>query len=128
MIVDEECPLDIVEEALELASQIEVGDIPSDFDPGDLSWKGILASIAQQFSNHPSLLDQLEDLVAEAKLELCPDCDPMVGGSDGEGCAACSERWLAEYWLREAALAAAERAYQRWLARQALRRAANRDA
>ena len=127
MNLDDECPIGAVDEALRLASRIEIGKIPLDFDPGDLYWSETLATIAQRFSNHAALLHQLEDLLAKAQEELCVDCERMTA-DEGDRCANCGQRWLAEHRLWEAALEASEKAYQRWLARQALRRAAQRNA
>lgn len=127
-MLEKECPLDIVGEALKLASQIEVDAIPLDFDPGNLLWQDILGKIAREFSNHRDLLTQLEDFLARAQAELCDGCDHSVAGESCRSCASCSERWLAEHHLWQGALDGAEKAYQRWLARQALRRAANQDA
>ncbi len=127
-MVDEECPIDAVERALSLASQLEVGDIPVDFDPGDMLWREIIATITGQFSNHATLREQLLDDLNQARMELdeaCPFVVEYTGDDHQEDCGRC---YVATYRLREAALAASEKAYQRWLARAALRRAAERDA
>jgi len=126
-MVDRDCPIDIVDEALSLACQLEVRGIPLDFDPGDLRWKEILAIIARRFSNHAALLEQLDDPLAQAQAVLPDGCGHMAAECDDDPCAGCRERWLAEYRLWEAALDVSEKAYQRWLARAALRRAARRE-
>ena len=128
MILEEECPLDIVGEATELASRIRVDDIPLDFDPGDMLWQDILGEIARQFSNHGILLAELDGFLVGARAKLCDGCERLATDMRCESCSSCSERWLAEHHLWEAALDAAEKAYQRWLARQALRRAGNQEA
>jgi hypothetical protein len=127
MMLEEDCPLDIVEESTKLASRIEVEAIPLDFDPGNLLWQDILSRIAREFSNHETLLSQLEDFLVRTEPDLCDGCRDPVAGAGSESCETCSERWLAEHRLWEAALAGAEKAYQRWLARQALRRAASQQ-
>jgi|GEM_PF-3648685 len=127
MTIDEECPIDAVEEALELATQIEVDKIPVDFDPGDLRWNKVLAKIAHEFSNHGALLEELLDTLEEARVQLPQDCEFVGAHADEDPIETCKKCWLAKYRLWEAALDAAEKAYQRWLARQALRRAAGCD-
>ena len=121
-MIDEECPIGAVEEALELATRIEVGKIPVDFDPGDLRWKKVLARIAHQFSNHGALLEELLNTLEEDRMRLPQDCEFFASHADEDPIERCSKCWLAKYRLWEAALDAAERAYQRWLARKALRR------
>lgn len=126
-MVTEDCPVDIVCRAAELASELVIGDIPLDFDPGQLRWRDILALIADEYSNHADLLEDLDQWMGQAAHASCDGCD--LGAAEREQkCVDCSERWLAEHELRTAALDAAERAYQRWLARRALRRAAARKA
>ena len=122
-MVEKECPISAVEKAVELAYQLEVTEIPSEFDPGDLRWKEVVETIARRFSNHAALEVQLDDLLAGARSQLCEDCHFLRVHPD-EDLGACDDRWLAEYRLWEMALDASERAYQRWLARQAFRRAA----
>jgi len=123
-MIHEECPIHIVDEAAELASQLEVGPIPLDFDPGDLRWREILALIAEDFSNHAELLERLDRVVISAVCELCEDCTVPAGVRCEEDRVDCGERWLAEHELWSAALSTAERAYQRWLARRLIRRGA----
>ena len=127
MMTDEECPICAVERALSLASQLEVRDIPLDFDPGDMCWREIIAIIVDQFSNHATLREQLLDGLDEARMELDEEC-PFVAAHTGddhqEDCGRC---YVATYRLWEAALEASEKAYQRWLARAALRRASASD-
>ena len=125
-MVYDQCPIHAEDRALELAGQLEVGEIPLDFEPGDPQWKEILAMIARRFSNHARLQDQLDDLLANARLESCENCE-FLRANPGGDYVACQEHWLAEYRLWEAALDASERAYQRWLAKSALRNAAEQD-
>ena len=127
MMIDKRCPISAVDEALKLAPQIEVHEIPSDFEPGDVRWREILATIARRFSNYSELLEELEAVLDQAQ-PLADDCEFFAAHPDGTPSEGCSERWLAEHRLWEAALAASEKAYQRWLAKQALRRAAGRVA
>ena len=123
LMLEKECPISAVEKALQLASRVEVGDIPCEFDPGDLGWEEVVETVARRFSNHAALQEQLDDVLARARSALCEDCHFLRAHPD-EDLAACDDRWLAEYRLWEMALEASERAYQRWLARQAVRRAA----
>ena len=106
-----------------MASKIEVGNIPLDFDPGDLRWREVVAMISRRFSNHAALREQLLDRLEERRLELAGGCDFAAACLEGDPQEACRRCWLAKYRLREAALEASERAYQRWLARAAIRRA-----
>jgi hypothetical protein len=119
----EECPIDAVEKALDLTSELKVGDIPEDFDPGLLRWRELIAQIAKEFSNHGELVEKLDAVLSAAREELCGDCGFIASEPDADY-AECPERWLAEHELWTAALDAAERSYQRWLARRAIRRAA----
>jgi len=122
-MLDAECPFHIVGRAAELASELELGPIPLDFEPGQLLWREIVALIAEEFSNHGELLEQLDDVGATPAGELCEHC-AVLNEAGKEDAADCPERWLAEHELWAAALSAAERAYQRWLARRAIRRMA----
>jgi hypothetical protein len=142
MTANVECPFGVVGEALDLSSRIEVRGIPEDFDPGGISWTQTLSLVAQQFSNHEVLIKELHQEVAESRHGICEKCRATMDDSNGNPCKACKERFLAEHRLCEvcaerclaehrlweAALEAAERGYQRWLARRALRRAAERKA
>ena len=121
----EECPIDAVEKALDLVSELEIRDIPEDYDPGPLRWRELIAQIAREFSNHGELVEKLEHALTAAREELCGDCGFIASEPDADF-GECPERWLAEHELWTAALDAAERSYQRWLARRALRRAAAR--
>lgn len=121
--MEAECPIGAVEKALELASRLEIREIPQDFDPGDARWKQILSTIALQFSNHPALLEQLMEWLDQARSELAEDCHFVAAHGDRVPVEECATCWLAKYRLWEAALNASEKAYQRWLAKQALRRA-----
>ncbi len=124
MLRGDDCPIGAIERAQELISQLKIGEIPVHFDPGQLRWNEILARIVEDFSNHEGLLEQLDAVLADAREELCGGC-AFIAENPGEDYGECPERFLAEHYLRAAALDAAERAYQRWLARQALRRAAD---
>jgi len=123
MMMIDECPIDAVETALDLASEVEIACIPKDFDPGSLRWRDLIAQIAKEYSNHSDLLVELEEVLTAARKELCPDCGFVASEPEAEY-GDCPERWLAEHELWTGALKAAERAYQRWLARRALERAA----
>ena len=122
-MVAEDCPVDIVNRAADLASELVIREIPLEFDPGQLQWRDILAFIAEEHSNHAELLKELGEWAGTVADELCDDCD-LLGAESEEACSDCPEQWLAKHELWTAALDAAERAYQRWLARRALRRAA----
>lgn len=122
VMLSADCPFHIVDKARELASELEVGPIPLDFDPGDLLWREILALLAEEFSNHGELrkrLDGFPDAETDGRCERCQVLEEW-GGDD---VADCSERFLAEHELWTAAVRTAERAYQRWLARRLIRRA-----
>lgn len=120
---DLDCPLDVVKKARKLASQIEARDLPIDFDPGGLSWNQNLLRIARDYTNHDALFARFEDWVTTVCQQGEVDCDfraASVCGNSELKCPCCSERWLAEQELAQAARAAAERVYQTWLARKAL--------
>ena len=122
-MLDAECPIHIVDRAAELASELELGPIPLDFDPGKRLWREIVALIAQEFSNHEELLGRLDEVGTTTAGELCEHCRVLHEAGKGDA-TDCPERWLAEHELWAAALSAAERGYQRWLARRAIRRMA----
>ncbi len=120
---DLDCPLDVVKKARRLASQIEGRDLPIDFDPAGLSWNQNLLRIARDYTNHDALLAQLVDWLNRLCEQGEVDCDLRGASACGNSelkCPCCSERWLAEQELAQAARAAAERVYQTWLARKAL--------
>jgi hypothetical protein len=125
MMRDLDCPLDIVEKVRRLASQIEAQDLPLDFDPAGLSWKRNLRRIARRYTNHDALSRQLEDWLVSASKDREAPCEPdvtdWIAGSELE-CPDCPNHWLARQVLSKAAQAIAERKYQTWLARRALKR------
>lgn len=127
MTIDQECPIDVIERALELASRLEVQPVPLDFDPGDVRWRQTVAVVADRFSNYTDLAAELDGVLTQAYCELGADCRFWEANPDGNPIADCSERRIAEYRLREAALAAAEKACQRWLARKLLHGAAQQN-
>lgn len=128
MIAADDCPIDAVDKALELASRLEVREIPRDFEPGDLLWREIVAWVMERFSNHAELQGELDEVLDAAYREYGEACGFLDARPDEDPTTGCSERRLAEYRLREAAFKASERACQRWMARKALRRAGLRDA
>jgi len=93
-----------------------------------MRWREIIATIADQFSNYATLRDQLLDGLNEARIELDEECSFVVAYTGDDHQEECGRCYVATYRLWEAALEASEKAYQRWLARAALRRAAERDA
>ncbi len=123
MMINDPCPIDAVEKALQLASRLRVREIPLDFDPGDVLWREIVAVVMERFSNHAELRHELDEVLTRAYQECDDDCEFRRAEPAEDPTSGCSERRLAEYRLREAALEAAERACQRWMARKALRRA-----
>jgi hypothetical protein len=120
---DLDCPFGVVDEVSRLASQIEARDLPIDFDPGDLTWNENLVRIGHLYTNHDALSGQLQDWLAEAweRGDACCDRRGSQRCRSSElGCPCCPSRWLAQEKLSEAARAAAEPVYQKWLARKAL--------
>ncbi|MFW6115964.1 MAG: hypothetical protein ACOC7Y_02760 [Chloroflexota bacterium] len=118
-----DCPHGVVDEAKGLASEIEGRELPMDFDPGDLSWRQLLLRIVQRFTNHQALSENLREwVIAEDAAALSP-CQRRLSQADKDsnpGCPDCSEHWLAQQELSQAAEKAAEGLYQVWLARKAL--------
>lgn len=58
---DHDCPIDGVECARRLASQLEVRELPLDFDPAGLSWDQNVLRIAREYTNYEALSDQLRE-------------------------------------------------------------------
>jgi hypothetical protein len=92
VMMNRDCPIYAVEEALTLASQIGVRRIPPDFDPGDRRWRGILSTIARQFSNHATLLEQMDEFVAQAPAEFPDGFDRAAAEGDEAPCTGCGRR------------------------------------
>jgi hypothetical protein len=131
MMKDFDCPLDVVGEARSLASQVEAHDLPSYFDPADLSWDQNVLRIAREYTNYPALSGQLRDWLVQAWKDGDVPCERCVNESDLrselEG-PECPHHWLAEQELSKTAQGAAERMYRTWLARRALDRRRGLDA
>ncbi len=115
------CPVDVIAEARRLAALMQGEDLPLAYDPGDLGWDQNLLRIAREYTNYGALLSQLEDWrVAELEASGA-DCglrSPPPDGAPGQTCPNCSDRWVAQHELSEAARRTAEWLYQRWLARK----------
>jgi hypothetical protein len=127
---DYHCPIDVVECARGLASQLEVRELPLDFDPADLGWNQNVLKIAREYTNYEALSDQLREWLVEVWKDEDISCERCANEPDLHSeleCLNCPHHWLGQQELSRAARAASERLYQTWLAKQALERLRGMD-
>jgi hypothetical protein len=125
MMEDFDCPLNIVEHARGLASQIEARDLPLDFDPAGVGWDQNVLRIAREYTNYEVLSDQLQEWLVETWQDGDVSCERCANPLDLHlelECPDCPHHWLAQQELSKAARVASERLYQTWLAKRALER------
>lgn len=128
---DAVCPVDVLAEARKLVSRVAGEDLPLTYDPGELDWDQNLLRIVREHTNYDDLVQELEGWIVENLEESGIHCERWSAVAEQEPeqrCANCSYHWVAGHELSQAAYEAAERLYQRWLARRALadRRAGRR--
>ena len=120
---DQECPIEIIERARNLAADIKGRELPLGFDPADLGWDENVQRIVQEHTNYEALSGQLEEWATAAEEALEEPCECRASGwlaSREIDCPSCPNRWLAHQELAEVARGVAEHLYQTWLARKAL--------
>lgn len=125
MMKDSDCPLNVVEHARGLASQLEARDLPVDFEPAAVGWDQNVLRIAQAYTNYEALSDQLREWVVETWQDVDVSCERRANALELHSeleCIDCPHHWLAQQELSGAAQAASERLYQTWLAKRALDR------
>ena len=125
MMKNRDCPLGVVECARSLASQLEVRELPLDFDPAGLGWDQNVLRVVREYTNYDALSRELRDWLVAAWKDGDVPCEHCASESD-QGVdldsLECPHHWLAQHELSRAARAASERAYRTWLARTALDR------
>ena len=98
MTDEPKCP--IVDLAWKLSEQVEIADIPSDFNASDMWYDQALAHIRHRYTNYEELLLSL-NACCEANWQ---DCEPD-----------CLDKEIAHDILKQAARREADQAYREWL-------------
>jgi hypothetical protein len=93
-----ECP--IIDLAWELSEQVEIGDIPSDSDAGDMWYNQVLAHLRHGYTNYEELLLSLNACCHSNWQDCGPDC---------------LDKEIAHGILKQAAKRVADLAYTEWL-------------
>ena len=125
MMKNRDCPLGVVECARNLASQLEVRELPFNFDPADLGWDQNVLRIAREYTNYEALSGQLREWLVAAWQDRDVSCERCATELDLRSeleCPDCPHHWVAQQELSKTARAASERMYQTWLAKRALDR------
>jgi len=102
----------VIKQAEERVSEIKAHDLPTDFDPGDMSYNEILAHVRHEFTNYEALLFTLPPCaVLWGHREY--GCIQKLGSNVSEN--DCPWEQEAHDLLKWAAKGAAEEVYQAWL-------------